>query len=502
MAAQDSPTEVTISQAGGWLSIIGPGAIIASLTIGAGELVFSSRGGALFGYKLLPFFLLICALKWALVLITARHIVLTGAHPLERWCHLPGPRGWLVWVFLILAVPAFPIWIGFHAGTIGTLVSSVLSRAGMTAGLSNSAHAVCGLCVLAVVMVLVQTGGYRRLERIQILIVALMLGCVVVSLLLLRPDWLEILGSLFSLHALNYPEWISKYPAIQQRPLWVELATYVGVLGGSGYDYLAYVSFLREKHWGAAGSAILDRKDLEHIANDPNHGNRRWLRIPLIDATISFSIVFIFSAVFVACGTIVLRPEQQIPDGTDLLTLQAKFVEAGSWWLRPLYFAGAFLAMFGTLYGTIEVAPTVAREFSYALFSRNIDQRKLHRWVTACVGSGGALVLVWSLVWSLLDRSGKPPGLIAILDPANLFTGVLACGWITGLACWTEMRYMPRKLRAPGWLIWINLLSCGVFLSLGIKAYWDYGGFGALLLLFGTIVSGWLAAWWCALAKK
>ena len=36
-----------------WMSIIGPGAIIASLTIGAGELVFSSRGGALFGYDLL-----------------------------------------------------------------------------------------------------------------------------------------------------------------------------------------------------------------------------------------------------------------------------------------------------------------------------------------------------------------------------------------------------------------------------------------------------------------
>lgn len=36
-----------------WLKVFGPGAIMASLTIGTGELIFSSRGGALFGYRIL-----------------------------------------------------------------------------------------------------------------------------------------------------------------------------------------------------------------------------------------------------------------------------------------------------------------------------------------------------------------------------------------------------------------------------------------------------------------
>jgi Mn2+/Fe2+ NRAMP family transporter len=39
-----------------WLTVFGPGAIIASLTIGTGELVFSSRGGAIFGYRILFLF--------------------------------------------------------------------------------------------------------------------------------------------------------------------------------------------------------------------------------------------------------------------------------------------------------------------------------------------------------------------------------------------------------------------------------------------------------------
>ena len=64
-----------------WLKVFGPGAIIASLTIGTGELIFSSRGGALFGYRILCVFAAICLLKFGLVVASSRHIVLTGVHP-------------------------------------------------------------------------------------------------------------------------------------------------------------------------------------------------------------------------------------------------------------------------------------------------------------------------------------------------------------------------------------------------------------------------------------
>src|SRR5438874_552206 len=90
-----------------WLTIFGPGAVIASLTIGSGELIFSSRGGALFGYPLLWFFLVVLLLKWVLVYVAARHIVLSGAHPFQRWMDLPGPRGWFPMVFLLLALVCF-----------------------------------------------------------------------------------------------------------------------------------------------------------------------------------------------------------------------------------------------------------------------------------------------------------------------------------------------------------------------------------------------------------
>ena len=184
-------------RAGGWLALFGPGAIIASLTIGSGELVFSSRGGALFGYRLLGFFLLICVLKWALVFATARHLVLTGAHPFERWMELPGPRGWLPIVFLVLAVFSFPVWVGFHAGTVGTLLAALT---GTQPALHGGSHYVWGVLVLVVMTSLVWTGGYARLERIQLIVVFLMLACVGISLLLLKPDWSEMLSGLLRSH--------------------------------------------------------------------------------------------------------------------------------------------------------------------------------------------------------------------------------------------------------------------------------------------------------------
>ncbi len=443
-----------------WLALFGPGAIVASLTIGSGELVFSSRGGALFGYPLLGPFLLICLMKWALVFATARHMILTGAHPFQRWMDCPGPSGWLPIVFLLLAVVAFPIWVGFHAGTVGTLLASLF---GTEAWWGGSTHFVWGLVTLLLVMGLVWTGGYQRLERVQLAVVGIMLACVTASLAWLRPDPLEMLAGMLGMFQLEYPGWVAENLELRDRPLWVELATYVGVIGGSGYDYLAYVSFLRDKHWGAAAGDVLDADQLTQLAADPHHAARRWIVAPLVDASLSFLIVFLFSAVFLTCGTLVLRPLQQVPSGSDLLTLQARFVAAGTPWLRPLYFVGALLAMLGTLYGTIEVAPCIARELQRALGGRQTDPRSLHRQVTGWVGLGAALLLIGSLATFRISGQSQPPGLIAILTPANLFTGVLACGLISWLAVWSDLRWLPRSLRMPWWLQAANWLGGALF---------------------------------------
>jgi len=477
-----------------WFSIFGPGAVIASLTIGSGELVFSSRGGALFGYRLLWFFLLVLLLKWVLVYVTARHMVLTGAHPFQRWMDLPGPRGWFPLVFLLLAATCFPIWVAFHSGTVGTLLSWV---AGTENSLHGAAHFAWGLAVLVLVLGLVFLGGYSALERIQLGIVIVMLVCVTVSLFMVHPDWIEFLKGFLLPRPLSYPDWISSQREFTERPVWLEAITYVGVIGGSGYDYLAYVSYLRDKNWGGAGASIATGAELAEMAARRRHPNRQWLRAVMIDSSLSFLAVLVFSSVFVACGVTVLGPEHKVPGGSNLLALQAAFMSPGHPWLVHVYFIGAFLTIFGTLYGTIEVAPAILREIAFAFdpAASARHARRLRLVSVIWVGLGSFLVLLASLLVSVFTGRAEPPGLIAILTPANLFTGVMACGLICWLSVWTDSRFLPRELRTGKLLLVLNLSAGAIFLALGIKGYWDHSGPTALCILLTTLALGWIAGW-------
>jgi hypothetical protein len=472
-----------------WLTFFGPGAVIASLTIGSGELIFSSRAGALFGYRLLWFFLLVLVLKWILAFSTARHMILTGAHPFQRWMDLPGPRGWFPMVFGLMALVCFPVWVSFHAGTLGTLLSWL---AGTDQWLRGGAYFVWGMAVLVVVLVLVAAGGYATLERIQLIIIAIMLLSVVVSLILLNPDWFELFKGLLIPRTARYPEWIGENREVAARPIWVETITYVGVLGGSGYDYLAYVGYLRAKHWGRAGRALADRATLEEMATHPGHVTRRWLRALWIDSVLSFLAVLIFAGVFVACGAIVLRPQHQVPGGTNLLRLQAGFINPAYPWLQPLYFVGAFLAIFGTLYGTIEVAPVVLREWVEAFRPGSAKKyaSSVRFWSVLWTGLGGLAVLVWAFNNYLASGAENPPGLIALLTPVNLFTGVLACGFICSLSLWTDHCHLPHRLRMTWPLTCLNSVAAAIFVWLGLKAYWDYRGWTALAVLAGILTAG------------
>lgn len=487
-----------------WLVVFGPGAIIASLTIGTGELVFSSRAGVLFGYEILWLFLITCVLKWALVFAAARHLVLSGAHPFERYMHLPGPRGWFPLLLAFMLVLAIPVWIGFLAGVLGTLPMHYLHDLGIDSHLWG---------VLAVVLVaaLALRGGYTALERVQLLVVGALLVAVSLSMLILGPDWGDLLKGMSIPAALEYPPWLPRaYPEIAARPVWVETATYVGVIGGGAYDYLAYVSFVRQKSWGLSAGSIVEPDQLENLAEMSARGSgrtlRKWIRAPLIDCAVSFLVVLAFAAVFVASGKIVLAPREKIPDASNLLNLQEEFLTQLHPWLLPLYVAGALLALLGTIYGTLEVGPTIAVEALRALRGRASESSlgRARRWSVLWAAGGGLVVLAWSYAYTRAGE-GRPPALVAIITPANLFTGVLACGLVCLLNPWMDRKFLPRSWRMARVLVGLNVVAGVFFLALGIKGYWDFaekrfdafgGGWLGLPIFVSTVAVGWIGAAW------
>jgi hypothetical protein len=208
-------------------------------------------------------------------------------------------------------------------------------------------------------------------------------------------------------------------------------------------------------------------------------------------------IVLLFSAVFVASGKLVLGPEHQLPGDGAFLEFQAQFVTRIHPWLKPLYLLAAFLAIAGTLYGTLEVAPTVLRETALAVvpnrLARSNAQRMRNLAIAWCAG-GALLVLTVSFVYQLRMGEEKLPGLTTLLIPVNLFTGVFACGVICLLNPWVDLR-LPVEHRMPFTLVALNLIGGVVFVLVALRGYWDFAGWWAMAILLGTLAFGVLTAW-------
>ena len=459
-----------------WLKVFGPGAVIASITLGSGELIFSTRGGALFGYRILFLFVLISVLKWGLVFAMSRHMVLSGVHPYTRMMNLPGPRGWFPLMLLLIASVTTPVWAGFFPGILGNFTSWVT---GTQDRFNGAIDYLWGVPFLVAVMTLSLTGGYTALERVQMMIVAAMMACAIVSLLLYQPDWLEMLRGAIVPQPYTYPDWLATSDSEQIRKIgdqsvWVETTRYVGVIGGAGFDYLAYTAWIREKQWGLAGSGPASPDQLSTIAADRVHPVRQWTRAPMIDCAISFILVVVFSAVFVASGVIVLGPRHLIPTGDNFLELQSQFLTRIHPWLKPLYISGAYLTMFGTAYGTFEIGVTVFHEIVRAMNPQLAEKhwKTLKKIAVLWIGAGAVGVLSWSFLHTLSGGEDTRI-LLTILTPANLFTGVLSCGLLCFIMPWMDWRFLPRALRMPWALVALNAVSGAIFLGLGLKGYWD-----------------------------
>jgi len=89
----------------------------------------------MFGYSLLWIFPLVSLMKWVMVYCSTRHMILSGAHPFQRWNELPGPRGWFpIFSFSIYFICA-PFWASFMTGLLGSICASIFPLATYISGL-------------------------------------------------------------------------------------------------------------------------------------------------------------------------------------------------------------------------------------------------------------------------------------------------------------------------------------------------------------------------------
>lgn len=451
------------------LKYFGPGAIVASLTIGSGETVFASRTGAVFGYAMLWALVVGAITKASLNYASNRYMIITGEHPMSRLAKvIPGPRGWFPIFIGVLAIASFPSFSGGLSVAIGDYLQ--------TLGAGNST--VWAIGFLLVCGALAFLGGYSWLERAQVAIVGVLMLLVLAAVFVAGPDWGGVLGGFVP----RFPEYdafvAQEYPDIAARSVWVEVVVFLGALGGGMYDYIGYTGLMREKRWGLLGHREIDEIQDRVYNLGPNQqvplserpddvaNGRAWNRAPLGDVIFSWIAITIFGVAFMINGANILNEAQLVPSENRVLNYQSEFLGAISPILEGFYVVAIILVFFGTIYALWEVYLWTTYE-SLAAVSERVRRAgvaRLRPWVYLYVAIGG-LILIFT-----------PFSLVALVTPASIVAGIFAGGLYCAGILYAERVSLPQQYRlsTTGRVL---LIFAAIVLSVsGLIAFIQYWG--------------------------
>ena len=416
------------------LSVFGPAAIVASVSIGAGETIVVVRAGAWAGYELLWLVLLSVVVKGVFVTyLVGRYTAISGEYIGHRLVRMPGPRGWLLILLMLAELSVAPLaWVAM-AKPCGDLVHHLLiAPAESVLGETTWENAITtGFIALAMLFGI--RLSFERLEKQQLAICGILVTGTILGTLLVRPDFVKALfGSISVGHVPEFPEWAPE-DAIKHPML--TMATAFGYVGGGVFTYLAYSSWVGLHGWGLSAHRDIERirdhafasDEIDYLPEDPQQvallrqsvGPLRW------DVGMGAVVLFIVTGAFMVSGAAVLFPLQTRFEGWSLLTNQAHVwanIHASLVWI---YYVCIVAALWGTLQALPEIYARVVSEFAEAVWpDREWNFERLKRLICVYMFTI-ATIIIWLDVPfnTLIQIAGFILAnlAIAILMPAALY---------------------------------------------------------------------------------
>lgn len=415
IAAEARSGKIRIAPVWRWVGIWGPGLLVMLADSDAGNVVTAAQAGAKWGYRLLPLLLLLIPMLYMVQELTVRLGIHTGRGYGELICDRFG-GGW-AW----LATGALA------AATLGSLVTNFTGAAGI-GELYGLPRSLTLPFAAAVLLIVVATGSYRRVER-----TALMIGLF--ELAFFGVAWVAHpeLATL-ARHAIDLP--------LGDRQFQFLAAAIIGA------TFNPWMIFYQQ-------SATVDKK-----LQPADIGAARW------DTAVGAVLTQCLTGAVLVAAAAALRSEH----GAAGLTSVGQIATA----LTPVLGETAGPLVFGI--GVLGASLTAAIVSSLALawgvgevagYRRSLEYRPLDAgWFYAVYSAGtvGAAVLVWAmpdLVW-----------LNIAAQVANAFLLPLVVGFLVMLA----LKALPAGLRPRGWYLGAVIGVCAIVCILGLL-----GGVSGLL---------------------
>jgi Mn2+/Fe2+ NRAMP family transporter len=458
------------------LRMFGPAAILASVSIGAGETIIVVRAGAWLGYGVLWLILLSVLAKGVCVTyFLGRYTAISGETPGARLVKLPGPRGWLLVAFIFLELAAAPALWAAIALPSGELLGYLTLGAEADPAVRQLATRAIATSFIAVALLLSFASNYRFLERQQLIICGILVLGTIVGTLMVRPDYALALRGLFDFG--NIPQVPPTAPESFRLNAWPLLAVTFGYVGGSVMTYLVYPDFISLHGWGMTGHPQWDEIRARAAAGQPGdylpttpqdvctirHSAApvRW------DVACGALVLLVVTASFLMSGAAVLFPRREAGealgafDGWHLLTDQASIWSAIHPVLVWVYYVCVLAALWGTLQAYPDVYARGVTEYACAMAPRRAwRQRTVQIWISLFV-----FVTATAVIWSDLDFN-----LLTMTVNFLATTLGVALAMLAGLYL---NRQLPPAYRTRWWMLLAGIASA-VILAI-VSAVAGYG---------------------------
>lgn len=314
----------------GWDRVrwLGPGFLWMVSAAGSGELLFTPRVGAQYGYALLWALLAAVILKWFINREVGRYAVCTGATVLDGFARLPGPRNWAVWLIIVpqLVVAAAAI-AGLASASATALVVSVGGPLWLwTIGCLTSAS------------LLVVLGRYHGVERAALGFAVLLALVAVAAAVSVAPSGRDLAAGLV--------------PRVPDDADYGEILPWLGYMLSGAAGMMWYSYWITEKGYGTAGRTPrptapvhVDDRDTADVSR-----LRGWLTQMTLDTTVAVVGALIVTVAFLILGTELLRPRGLLPEEERMAATLGELL-GGVWgrfgfWLMV---TGVFIGFFDTV---------------------------------------------------------------------------------------------------------------------------------------------------------